>query len=173
MKYIILYKFILTDFYLKFVLHLDIYIYLLNNLLLFFFVNLFNIYLNIVYLNSTIFNSIFLVNNMPISVIKMDPSKYPIIRRDDTVIDDYHGTKVKDPYRYLEDPDFQETKDFVETCNKITEPFLNNCPVRKEINNKLSELWNFEKFGCYAKHGDYYYHFHNTGLQNQRLVSFI
>uniref|UniRef100_A0A0N5CHV4 Prolyl endopeptidase n=1 Tax=Strongyloides papillosus TaxID=174720 RepID=A0A0N5CHV4_STREA len=107
---------------------------------------------------------------MPVSAFKMKSSIYPIIRRDETVVDNYHGTKVKDPYRYLEDPDSQETKDFVEACNKITEPFLNSCLVRKEITNKLTELWNFEKFGCYAKHGDYYYHFHNTGLQNQSIL---
>lgn len=107
---------------------------------------------------------------MPTSAIKVESSKYPIIRRDDTVIDDYHGTKVKDPYRYLEDPDSQETKDFVEACNKITEPFLNDCPVRTEISKKLSELWNYEKFSCYAKHGSYYYHFYNTGLQNQSVL---
>uniref|UniRef100_A0A0N4ZK30 Prolyl endopeptidase n=1 Tax=Parastrongyloides trichosuri TaxID=131310 RepID=A0A0N4ZK30_PARTI len=107
---------------------------------------------------------------MPVSAFQMEPSVYPIIRRDENVADDYHGTKIKDPYRYLEDPDGEETKQFVTACNKITEPFLNGCTVRKEITKKLTDLWNYEKFTTYAKHGDFYYHYYNTGLQNQSVL---
>lgn len=95
---------------------------------------------------------------------------YPIAERDQSTVDDFHGTKVADPYRWLEDPDSEETKQFVEAENKIAQPFLENCDKWKKINHKLTELWNFPKYTVPDRHGKYYFSYQNTGLQNQKYA---
>ncbi|MEO6811447.1 MAG: S9 family peptidase, partial [Isosphaeraceae bacterium] len=94
---------------------------------------------------------------------------YPQPPRSDT-IDDYHGVKVADPYRPLEDPDSPETRAWIEAENKITFDFLNAIPARSAIKTRLTELWDYEKFGIPAKEGDRYFYSHNTGLQNQSVI---
>ena len=76
--------------------------------------------------------------------------------------------QIADPYRWLEDPDSPETAKFVEDQNAVTRPILENCPVRADINARLTELWNFPKYSCPYRHGDKYFFYKNTGLQNQR-----
>ncbi|KAJ6406003.1 hypothetical protein OIU84_013880 [Salix udensis] len=61
------------------------------------------------------------------------PFQYPIVRRDDTVIDDYHGVKIADPYRWLEDPDAEEVKEFVQEQVKLTESVLKACDTREKL----------------------------------------
>ncbi|VDD84906.1 unnamed protein product [Enterobius vermicularis] len=100
----------------------------------------------------------------------IDPSEYPLGRKDETVIDNYHGTMVRDPYRWLEDPDSEETKNYVAELNKISEPFLKACSLRSKLSEKITEMWNYERYGCTSKHGDFYYYYHNTGLQNQSVL---
>jgi prolyl oligopeptidase len=95
--------------------------------------------------------------------------KYPEVRRGDQV-DDYHGTKVIDPYRWLEDVDSQETKKWVEAENKVTFGYLEKIPQRKAIENRLTELWNFERFGLPEKRGGKYFYTRNDGLQNQSVL---
>ena len=94
--------------------------------------------------------------------------KYSETRRVDHV-DEYHGVKVPDPYRWLED-DVRENKDvaaWVEAKNKETFGYLESIPEREPIRKRLNELWNFEKFGTPFKAGGRYYYYHNSGLQNQ------
>src|SRR5258706_2772527 len=71
---------------------------------------------------------------------------YPPARKGD-VIDDYHGTKVADPYRWLEDVDSPETRSWVEAENRITFAYLEQIPERERIHRRLTELWDYPKYG--------------------------
>jgi prolyl oligopeptidase len=86
------------------------------------------------------------------------------------VTDDYHGTKVADPYRWLEDDNSAETRAWVENQNKVTNAYLNTIPFREKVKERLSELWNYPRYGSPTKQGDYYYFFKNDGLQNQSIM---
>ncbi|VDP32901.1 unnamed protein product [Soboliphyme baturini] len=98
------------------------------------------------------------------------PWVYPLARRDETIVDDFHGTKLADPYRWLEDPDSDETKEYVSKLNAVSTPFLQTCPAREKIGEKLTELWNYEKFSNMRKHGSRYFYKYNSGLQNQHVL---
>jgi prolyl oligopeptidase len=104
------------------------------------------------------------------AIMHISPSQYPLARRDESVIDDYHGQKVADPYRWLEDPDATETQDFVSKLNSISRPFLDACNLKPQINKKLTELWDFGKFTCPSRQGDNYFYSYNSGLQNQFVL---
>jgi prolyl oligopeptidase len=94
---------------------------------------------------------------------------YPVARKSDQV-DDYHGTKVADPYRWLEDLDSAETAKWVAAENKLTFDFLNSIPRRAAIKERLTRLWNYEKFGVPMKEGSRYFYTRNSGLQNQSVL---
>lgn len=96
--------------------------------------------------------------------------QYPVARRDDTIVDEYHGHKIVDPYRWLENPDSAETSKFVEAQNAITRPFLDGCPVRTDIKTRLTQLWDYPKYSCPFREGRNYYYFKNSGLQNQSVL---
>ena len=74
------------------------------------------------------------------------PFRYPEAPRSDTV-DDYHGQRIPDPYRPLEDPDAPATRDWVEAENRITFAFLESIPARAAIRERLTALWDYEKSG--------------------------
>jgi prolyl oligopeptidase len=94
---------------------------------------------------------------------------YPQSRKD-TVVDDHHGVKVADPYRWLEDADSPETRAWVEAQNKLTASFLAAIPERQQIKTRLTKVWDYEKFGLPQKQGGKYFYSHNTGLQNQSVL---
>jgi prolyl oligopeptidase len=94
---------------------------------------------------------------------------YPKARQVDTV-DEYHGVKVADPYRWLEDPDSTETRAWVEAENKVTFAFLEAIPAREHLRKRLTKLWNYEKFGVPFKESDRYFFSRNSGLQNQSVL---
>ncbi len=96
------------------------------------------------------------------------PSRYPITRKADQV-DDYHGTKVGDPYRWLEDLDSEETAAWVAAQNEVTFGYLDSIEERAAIRAKLEKLWNFERWGTPAEHGGRYFWSKNDGLQNQSV----
>ncbi|CAH1772327.1 unnamed protein product [Owenia fusiformis] len=96
--------------------------------------------------------------------------QYPQARRDETVVEDYHGTKVQDPYRWLEDPDSEETKKFVDDQNDVTVPFIKQCSLSGKLNESIKALWDYPKYSCTSKHGDRYFYYHNSGLQNQSVL---
>ncbi|PPJ64266.1 prolyl oligopeptidase family serine peptidase [Cuspidothrix issatschenkoi] len=97
------------------------------------------------------------------------PLIYPTISRSNQV-DEYHGTIVADPYRVLEDPDTEETKTWIEAQNQVTFTYLNEIPAREDIKQRLTKLWDYEKYGTPFKEGDNYFYFKNDGLQNQSVL---
>ncbi|HPB02795.1 MAG TPA: S9 family peptidase, partial [Bacteroidales bacterium] len=92
--------------------------------------------------------------------------EYPQTHRDE-VTDDYFGTQVADPYRWLEDENSEETKSWVEKQNAVTNQYLNDIAFRDQIRERLQKLWNYEKSGIPFKKGPWVFCFRNTGLQNQ------
>jgi len=97
------------------------------------------------------------------------PFSYPKAKKVDQV-DDYHGTKVADPYRWLENPDSPESREWIEAQNKITFDFLGKIPAREKIKQRLTDLWNYERFGVPFKEGNRYFISRNDGLQNQSVL---
>jgi len=95
--------------------------------------------------------------------------KYPIARREN-VEDSYHGTVVQDPYRWLEDPDSEETKQWARSQQECTESFLQDIEFKKVIEEKLTSVYNFEKYGTPFKQGSRYFQYYNSGLQNQYVI---
>lgn len=94
---------------------------------------------------------------------------YPAAHRDD-VVDDYHGTKAPDPYRWLEDPDSAATRSWVTAQNQLTAAYLEQIPAREAIRARLTTLWNFEKYGVPIRRGKRYFYTKNDGLQNQSVL---
>jgi prolyl oligopeptidase len=85
-------------------------------------------------------------------------------------VDNYHGTKVADPYRWLEDDHAPTTKEWVEAQNKVTFGYLEKISYRDKIKARLTELWNYERYGLPFKEGGRYFFTKNDGLQNQSVL---
>ncbi len=94
---------------------------------------------------------------------------YPETRKD-TVVDDYFGTKVPDPYRWLEDDNSEETKAWVDAQNKVTFEYLHKIPFRQKIIDRLTEVLNYERYSVPFKKAGKYFYFKNDGLQNQSVL---
>nr|WP_316811803.1 prolyl oligopeptidase family serine peptidase [Pedobacter heparinus] len=84
--------------------------------------------------------------------------------------DDYFGTEVADPYRWLEDDRSAETKQWVNAQNVLTQKYMGQIPYRNQIKTRLTQLMNYEKYSQPFKEGDYTYFYKNTGLQNQSVL---
>ncbi|WP_266219786.1 prolyl oligopeptidase family serine peptidase [Paraliomyxa miuraensis] len=95
--------------------------------------------------------------------------EYPKAARGD-VVDEYHGVKVADPYRWLEDLDGERTRAWVEAENAVTFRYLETIAEREAIRERLTALWNYERWGVPSRHGDRYVVSRNDGLQNQSVL---
>ncbi len=94
--------------------------------------------------------------------------KYPVARQSNT-FDDYHGTRVADPYRWLEDPDSTETIAWVEAENRLTRSVVDG-PVRDGLVTRLTRLYDFPRTSVPTRRGRHYFFTHNTGLQDQPVL---
>ena len=104
--------------------------------------------------------------NMSATVQKI---AYPVTEKGD-VVDDYFGTKVADPYRWLEDDRSEKTATWVKAQNQVTFNYLQQIPYREQIKKNLTQLWNYEKVSAPFTEGEYQYFYKNDGLQNQAVV---
>ncbi len=112
--------------------------------------------------------------NSPITMdntLQAQKIEYPQARKVQQA-DDYHGTEVADPYRWLEDDvrESEEVAAWVAAENKVTNAFLHAIPARERIQKELTALWNYEKFSSPFKVGGRYYFYKNDGLQNQSVL---
>ncbi len=110
---------------------------------------------------------------LPLTAPVLAQTPYPPSPRGE-VVEEYHGTKVPDPYRWLEELDSTPTREWISAQNDLTFGFLEGIPQREAIKQRLTELWNFERFGIPFKEGRgeaaRYFYSHNTGLQNQNII---
>lgn len=112
-----------------------------------------------------------LIIAMSTAPVVADPPKwiYPVAPKGSQV-DDYHGSKVPDPYRWLEDLDAPPTQAWVAAENRLTHGFLESLPQRARFQARLAKLWNYAKFGLPFKEGGQYFFLKNDGLQNQAVL---
>ena len=94
---------------------------------------------------------------------------YPPVRRD-AVVDNYHGTLVADPYRWLEDLQAPETHAWLEAQQQLTSAWLAAMPTRDPIKARLTELWNYSRYAVPRRAGTQYFFWKNTGLQPPRVL---
>ncbi len=97
------------------------------------------------------------------------PLVYPEGRHD-SVVDNYHGVDVADPYRWLEDVDSPETRTWVDLENKLTHEYLTAIPARQQLKKRLETLMNYPRYSAPGKHGGRYFFWKNDGLQNQSVL---
>ncbi len=97
------------------------------------------------------------------------PFTYPDARKSEQT-DDYHGTEVADPYRWLEDPDSDESQAWIEAENALAFGFLEKIPARQALQERLTTLWNYERYGMPSLQGGRYFYGKNDGLQNQSVL---
>ncbi|HCE2310893.1 TPA: S9 family peptidase, partial [Vibrio parahaemolyticus] len=86
------------------------------------------------------------------------------------VVDDYFGTKVSDPYRWLEDDLSPETAEWVKAQNAVTFDYLSKIPYREQIEERITKLMDYEKQSQPFKEGKFTYFYKNDGLQNQDVL---
>ncbi|GAB3453108.1 prolyl oligopeptidase family serine peptidase [Massilia terrae] len=98
-----------------------------------------------------------------------EPLTYPVVKKVDQT-DNYHGTAIADPYRWLEDANSADTHSWVEAENKVTQAYLATIPQRDPIRQRLTQLWNFERYSVPFREGGRYFYSRNDGLQNQSVL---
>ncbi len=96
-------------------------------------------------------------------------TRYPVTRTSDQT-DVYHGTRVADPYRWLEDTDAPDTRRWTRAQNRLTSAWLAAVPQRAAIRRRMTELWNYERWGVPFRRGGRIFSFRNDGLQNQSVL---
>jgi prolyl oligopeptidase len=106
-------------------------------------------------------------NTTPNKIIEV---KYPVTKKDTTIKDDYFGTVVADPYRWLENDTSAETGAWVKAQNEVTQNYLGQIPFREAIGKRYENLFNYEKFSAPTREGKYNYYSKNSGLQNQYVM---
>ena len=97
---------------------------------------------------------------------------YPAAPRD-AVVNDYHGTQVADPYRWLEDIDSPQTRGWVTAEGELSRKFLDSIAGRESMTQRLKDLWDFERWTPPIRYGENWFYSHNDGLQNQSVVFVI
>ena len=97
-------------------------------------------------------------------------AEYPEAFRDETVVDNYFGTEVADPYRWLENDTSEETGAWVEAERAVTDDYLSHIPFRAAIKDRLTELMNYERYSVPSKRFNRYIYSKNDGLQNQSVI---
>jgi len=102
-------------------------------------------------------------------MVKAQSIQYPVTATVDQT-DNYFGTTIKDPYRWLENDTSAKTKDWVKVENDLTNNYLAQIPFREKIRNRLKELWNYPKYGAPEKEGEWFVFGKNDGLQNQAIL---
>ena len=95
---------------------------------------------------------------------------YPVAKKD-AVVDDYAGTKVADPYRWMEALDSKEVADWVAASNAVTEPYLETLPLREHFSKRLTELWNYPRVGLPGRRGRHRFSTHATPASSARRRS--
>jgi prolyl oligopeptidase len=95
--------------------------------------------------------------------------QYPAAARG-SVVDNYHGTQVADPYRWFEDASAQDTRDWVAAQNAVSQPYLERLPQRAWLGERLKQLWTFERFGVPRREGGRYFYLRNDGTQDQSVL---
>ncbi|HMR43931.1 MAG TPA: S9 family peptidase, partial [Saprospiraceae bacterium] len=98
------------------------------------------------------------------------PLTYPETRRDTGLAEDYHGTQIADPYRWLEIDTAADVEAWVGRQNKVTTDYLEQIPFREDIRKRYEELFNYPKLSSPFKVGEYYFFYKNDGLQNQSVI---
>lgn len=101
--------------------------------------------------------------------MKPEKLQYPETRKSD-VVETLHGVKVADPYRWLEDGESAETRQWIEAQNQLTSRWLDAIPARKAIRERLTKLIDYERYSLPSKRHSRYFYFHNSGLQNQAVL---
>jgi len=105
-----------------------------------------------------------------LSAFKAIEVKYPTTKKETTVKDNYFGTEVADPYRWLENDSSAETAEWVKAQNEVTNGYLSQIPFRDKIRKRYEELYNYEKYSAPFKEGKFTYYYKNSGLQNQSVL---
>ncbi|XP_012570848.1 uncharacterized protein [Cicer arietinum] len=96
--------------------------------------------------------------------------QYPTARRDNSVVDNYHGINIPDPYRWLENPDAEEVKEFVHKQVCLTDSVLKRCEFRSKLGDKITKVFDHPRYSAPFKRCHRYFYFHNTGLQPQNVL---